>query len=818
MRQFDNKQSWLDLDGKPLAGRVKFCRLHTTELENIYDNQGNLSDNPIFTNTIGQLNWQVFLADNKDYTVRFEKYIGNGDMSEDEDNWLFQYSCDNLYDVFGVNVDSTTFQLVNNISDLRALDPNTITTRDNRKAVILGGYNTIGDKPEVMYVWNSTSIENDNGGSVIKVNSIATGRWELVNTFGANGIDVRHFGVFGADSILDATDTMSLKIGYANTYATSVGLPLYFPANNGLSWYKINNLNISGAIFAKDTRVFGKTGASSQITVTDDTSYLDVYTNADNLAVFTITGPIVKTSWGVNSTNCIFNPTYKLIIDSAINTNHKDFENIVVDCQYELIDHVALTNCQINAVKKLGDYTFLQGCKLTESMFSDSCDFGTVTVRSTDIFDIEDFPTTSKWMKLRNQLADRIVDFKGRTLDSSYAFTWTNEVTYKNAIFSNYNAISDSVNLDNCSGTLTMPYANTLHVYNDSNVVISNARLEINEVTFENSTVRLNYGVDILIHNLTVKNTKFDDSVNKLLDVDSLVAENSQLYPFIVFTNNATTCTVEKCDITTINAGIVKPIIQNCVIYRGIISKSNASNNIDFELINNVFMNDSAGFGHHLSSDYANAHVIGKWINNSSMLPGHFIIIDRTNIDTDEQSHSYVYEGNTGPNVLQKLEAKWTDVQIIGSTSGGPKVVSSHQLGGTTNFPIRIDFNGQMFRNDEHGGGHTNPDYYLTQFSMFTVGTRNIGQLGLVALPPQHIEGNFYNSPAHLQVCSFTCSVDEKERLWYSSNVGTPAGIVFINGYTWRITDVTNMYEISNFAALHNLVLEIPVNYHISKY
>jgi hypothetical protein len=152
MRQFDNKNSWLDLDGKPLAGRVKFCKLHTTELENIYDNQGNLSDNPIFTNTIGQLNWQVFLADNKDYTIRFEKYIGNGDMTEDEDNWLFQYSCDNLWDIYGINVDSTTFQLVNNISDLRALDPNTITTRDNRKVVILGGYNTIGDKPQVMYI------------------------------------------------------------------------------------------------------------------------------------------------------------------------------------------------------------------------------------------------------------------------------------------------------------------------------------------------------------------------------------------------------------------------------------------------------------------------------------------------------------------------------------------------------------------------------------------------------------------------------------------------------------------------------------------
>ena len=54
-------------------------------------------------------------------------------MTEDEDNWLFQYSCDNLWDIYGINVDATTFQLVNNITDLRALDPATIATRDNHK-------------------------------------------------------------------------------------------------------------------------------------------------------------------------------------------------------------------------------------------------------------------------------------------------------------------------------------------------------------------------------------------------------------------------------------------------------------------------------------------------------------------------------------------------------------------------------------------------------------------------------------------------------------------------------------------------------------
>ena len=254
MRMFDNRNSWLDDEGKPLLGRVKFCKLHTTVLENIYNINGNVVyANPQYTNTIGQLQNQVFLKDNTDYTVRFEKYIGNGDMSEDQDNWLYIYSCDDLWNTYGIEVDSTTFQLVNNINDLRNTNPNTITTRDNHKVIILGGYNVIGDKPQVMYIWNPNNTDSDNGGDIIKVNNISNGRWELVNNFGQNGVDVRHFGVFGANSKADATDIMSIRINTANQYAVYNSIPLYFPSINGLTWYKMNGLNLYKAKFAEET-------------------------------------------------------------------------------------------------------------------------------------------------------------------------------------------------------------------------------------------------------------------------------------------------------------------------------------------------------------------------------------------------------------------------------------------------------------------------------------------------------------------------------------------------------------------------------------
>ena len=788
MRQFDNKNSWLDLDGKPLAGRVKFCRLHTTELENIYDNQGNLSDNPIFTNTIGQLNWQVFLADNKDYTIRFEKYIGNGDMTEDEDNWLFQYSCDNLWDVYGVNVDSTTFQLVNNITDLRALDPATITTRDEHKVVILGGYNTIGDKPQVMYIWNATSIESDNGGSVIKVDNISTGRWELVNTFDATGVDVRHFGVFGVDSIADATDVMSLQIGYANSYAYSIGLPLYFPANDGLTWYKINNLNIYGSIFAKETRVFGKTGTSSTITVTDDTSYLDVYTNASYKAVFTITGPVVKTSWGKNSTNCIFNPTYKLIVDSVINTNNKSFSNIVIDCQYELVENVALTNCQINAVKKLGDSSTFIGCKLTESMFSDSCDFASITVYDSDIIDLSDWPTTSKWLILRQQNTISPLDFEGRTLDSSCNVAWTTNVTYKNAVFSNFNIIQNTANLRNCSGTFTCSTnLKTLYI-EDSVVSTTTNNVSLTGLYSKNSTI--SFGNNITANNVYLNNTILQD------------------------TGYNYTCQTFTAERSSLGANIYSPAmtVLNCDVY-GTLVQNSLTNVLEFNIIGNRFY---SGNGHNISSTVANTVVVGNWCDNISLLNQQFVLIDRTNIDLDETHHNYTYLNNTGKNVLQKDEIKWRDeIDYLSN----PYMVSENWTD-----PLSEQTYSLFTYMGERDADATTPSIHLTSFSMFSVGIYNIGNLSIKAyLPDVVVNNNLTQKKTLYGYTSFDrtiCDIERTKSEWTAeAQIGTwfRKGYSFLGGYTWGITQLSFFVAFYSTIATYYPSNKVPTTFIIKK-
>ena len=620
MRMFDEKNSWLDLEGKPLIGRVKFCKLHTTELENIYDYQETALDNPIFTNTIGQLVNQVFLADKKDYTIIFEKYVGVSDMTEDQDNWLFQYSCDNLWNTYGINVDSSTFQLVNNISDLRNLDPQMVTTRDNSKVVILGGYNKIGDKPQVMYIWNSSSIESDNGGSVIKVNNIATGRWELVNTFSSEGIDVRHFGVFGADSRTDATDTMSLQISVANNYATSVGLPLYFPSIDGLTWYKMNNLNIAGAKFAMETRVFGNSNTNTIITVYDDSQYLSVFSNNDFDAIFTIRGSVVKTSWGVNSNKVVFDPSYKLIVDSDLFSRNRTFQNIIIDCQYNILQNVWINGCLINSVGRLGDNSTFRNCKLTESMFANTTDLSTIVVYDDDTIELSDWPTTSKWLILRMQNSITPLDFEGRTLDSSCAVTWTGNdvIEYRNAIFDNFTVQQINFKMYNCSGTANVSSTPNNVTLDSCNIVFNMTSSTITG-SFYCNKCSISFG----------KNITFGNFYSDFSTINDLS-----------YTYYASEIIV---DFSTLNVGLSTNghvDIQNTNINKKIITGTT----------NFLFKNDIFNAQQEIPVIIADTIISGYWIRNVGNVasPIYFNISGAGSLAANESSHIYQYIDNTG--------------------------------------------------------------------------------------------------------------------------------------------------------------------------
>lgn len=621
MRMFDLRNSYLDDEGKPLVGRIRFCKFHTTVLENIYNVNGNVPlANPMYTNTIGQTEQQVFLKDNTNYTVRFDKYVGNGDMTEDQDNWLDIYSCDDLYDTFGVEIDATSYQVVNNISDLRQTNPNTIAGRDGKKVILLAGYNVIGDKPQVLYEWDVNEITADNGGNIIKVNNISTGRWVLVDNF-EEILDVRHFGVFGADSKAGATDLMSIQINVANQYASVHDLSLYFPAIDGLTWYKMNGLNLYKAKFAEETRVFGNTNYPNIITIYDENGYLDVYTDANYKAVFTIRGPTVRTSWGVNTDNCIFEPSYKLIIDSVINTNHRDWTGIYVDCLVET-GNLFLYECTINSVKKLGDNCYFRGCKLTESMFSYACDFDTITIHSNVVIDLEDWPTTWKWLKLRVQKSDQTIDFKGRNLyeNCNGIVNWVGGITFKNATFKNGFIITQStIGLETCGGPVIMSAALQTLVIDNCNIAITtvqNARPNVviknnSEVTFSNGGF---YAGEFALH---------DSIARGNIDADVHVVGSNSIFDGAIAVN-----------------GVLN--LQRCTI-SGTIAQRAKDANFVVTLLNNTLGGTYYMYGAPLLQSVVSGKI--EYNNSNAVIA---IGIDRSNFDLDESHHHYSYKYNTG--------------------------------------------------------------------------------------------------------------------------------------------------------------------------
>ena len=637
MRMFDLRNSYLDDEGKPLVGRIRFCKFHTTVLENIYNVNGNVPlANPMYTNTIGQTDQQVFLKDNTNYTVRFDKYVGNGDMTEDQDNWLDIYSCDDLYDTFGVEIDATSYQVVNNISDLRQTNPNTIAGRDGKKVILLAGYNVIGDKPQVLYEWDVNEITADNGGNIIKVNNISTGRWVLVDNF-EEILDVRHFGVFGADSKAGATDLMSIQINVANQYASIHDLSLYFPSIDGLTWYKMNGLNLYKAKFAEETRVFGNTNYPNIITIYDENGYLDVYTDANYKAVFTIRGPTVRTSWGVNTDNCIFEPSYKLIIDSVINTNHRDWTGIYVDCLVET-GNLFLYECTINSVKKLGDNCYFRGCKLTESMFSYACDFDTITIHSNVVIDLEDWPTTWKWLKLRVQKSDQTIDFKGRNLyeNCNGIVNWVGGITFKNATFKNGFIITQStIGLETCGGPVIMSAALQTLVIDNCNIAITtvqNARPNVviknnSEVTFSNGGF---YAGEFALH---------DSIARGNIDADVHVVGSNSIFDGAIAVN-----------------GVLN--LQRCTI-SGTIAQRAKDANFVVTLLNNTLGGTYYMYGAPLLQSVVSGKI--EYNNSNAVIA---IGIDRSNFDLDESHHHYSYKYNTGTFLPDKAVVQGTYLAI----------------------------------------------------------------------------------------------------------------------------------------------------------
>lgn len=195
----DQWEVLIDDQGNPLHGRVTFLDYNTSQLKAVYQDVSNTIEaaNPQYTDATGKLINQIFLGAGM-YKVKFERYIGSGDMmdpenAEDDMLWV-AYKTEDVNGLassdsggFGENV-----IVVNTIAELRNVDPNSYTT-----ARVLGYYSRFDDIASRDYVWASGDTRADNYGSIIQHTGQNTGRWNMLETL---EYDSRYFGVFPSNT------------------------------------------------------------------------------------------------------------------------------------------------------------------------------------------------------------------------------------------------------------------------------------------------------------------------------------------------------------------------------------------------------------------------------------------------------------------------------------------------------------------------------------------------------------------------------------------------------------------------------------------
>jgi hypothetical protein len=284
------------------------------------------------------------------------------------------------------------------------------------------------------------------------------------------------------------------------------------------------------------------------------------------------------------------------------------------------------------------------------------------------------------------------------------------------------------------------------------------------------------------------------------------------------------------------------PTFIKCNFYGGTVSQNNVTEpSIDFTFRNCNFY---AGGGHSFASSVPNTIVVGEWTGNYSALDTHFISFNRTNIDPDEQHHTYKYDGNVGPYVLQKLSAKWSDIVYFGpnypGTGDNQGVLQNKCLWSGWSYGDKesdqgnnrgyaIGYLGRMSRNDGDAGGSTLVDYYLTEFQMFSIGTQNVGRLALSCYMPSKWTSDMvlsgtsigiYMLPTQMKYQAAWAMIDETEKLWNPNNAGSlgePKCIMYYGGYTWRITHCCGMGILSYGANVPggDIDWRIPVSYEL---
>lgn len=678
MRQFQTSNSFHDNDGNLLVGRVTFYKKGTTQKQDIMNEAGTIISNPIYTNQIGQTSQQVFL-DDVDYTVVFEKYIGNGNMETDtnEEHWLFQYSSIDLYDTFNIKVETAGLQAVPSIIALRDTNPDLIAEQTGQKVVLLTGYYEAGDKPMIQYIWDESSDETDDGGSVIKVNDIGLGRWILLPDQ-YDMIDVRHFGALPANSVNNLTENQAYCIQNANSYAAKSSDKIYFPA--GI--YRVQH-NLSNCVFDEGSYVCVPNGYNVTIKCADNSMNFVLGQATGYTGVCTIEGShlhydCVKGLGGYQKdyTNVTFKPSERFDLDA----------NVVRPLTVKDVDlyiksgvtyaggksNLVFENCEIHSNKAITNnlQCTLKRCVIKQDMFADNLNFNNISLVDCYV-NLSNFTDVMFYVKFKNAMNDpNYGDLNGMSLTDSVellnnAYVYNAKGTANVKAGNSITAENSTITVKNyCykltakDSTVTLPYA-TYYDCRNSNIT-ETANGTCNTCTMNNCTYMM-YGnkkyTDMHMYdcNLNGNATTTLELIGSPSDIDSCVFPRSTK---IIATQSPS---IRNSRFGALECKInCKPVIENNYIY-GTVSLDIYDqmeftfncNKIEGQL---TFTNSSEVVG----AIVKNAKMVdNSQVGNNTLIKWNTKTITEQWFDEDDTKHGYWYHGNEEWSGTENADMYW---------------------------------------------------------------------------------------------------------------------------------------------------------------
>lgn len=247
----------------------------------------------------------------------------------------------------------------NSVNDLKS---STIVPQPNEICNLLGYYSP-GDKGAGEFYWDATSTTNDNGGTILKVNTIATGRWKRIYS---SSLNIRWFGAKGDAITADDTafNNCILAAGSGSEIILGTG---NYRLTAGLSYIGYSNLRFVG----------------NRCTITADFT-------GGTLFTFTLNGPAQLRAEGIefvevnfrgkgitSATTCLSFNGYK-VVDPENDSSYAYFAFIrIIQCniidfdtaiKFNICRNVLVDNCGL--LNNLNGILFLD--KHAESMVRDS--------------------------------------------------------------------------------------------------------------------------------------------------------------------------------------------------------------------------------------------------------------------------------------------------------------------------------------------------------------------------------------------------------------------------------------------------------------